>query len=78
MPVCPILRTYSIICRGWSDRAAICLAVDRTGGIITVAGLIMAISFAGLLFLQSTVLNQYGFALFLGVVIDTFFVRTIL
>ena len=32
---------------GWSDRASACLAVEKTGGVITTAGLIMIISFAG-------------------------------
>lgn len=63
---------------GWSDRAAMCLAIEKTGGIITAAGLIMSISFAGLLIPESTVLNQYGFALFIGVAIDTFVVRTVI
>ena len=38
----------------------------------------MSISFAGLLIPQSLVLNQYGFALFLGVAFDTFIIRTVL
>lgn len=63
---------------GWSDRAAMCLAVEKTGGIITAAGVIMSISFAGLLLPKTTVLNQYGFSLFMGVAIDTFVVRTVL
>ena len=62
---------------GWSDRAAVCLAVEKTGGIITAAGLIMAVSFCGLLAPQLVVLNQYGFTLFVGVVIDTFVMRPI-
>ena len=37
----------------------------------------MAISFAGLLIPKTTVLNQYGFSLFIGVVFDTFLIRTI-
>jgi uncharacterized membrane protein YdfJ with MMPL/SSD domain len=61
---------------GWSDRASICLAVEKTGGIITTAGIIMSVSFAGLLLPKATVLNQYGFSLFMGVVIDTFLIRT--
>jgi len=61
---------------GWSDNAAMCLAIEKTGGIITAAGVIMSISFAGLLLTKSTVLNQYGFSLFIGVAIDTFLVRT--
>lgn len=38
----------------------------------------MAISFAGLLIPKTVVLNQYGFSLFIGVVLDTFVVRTLL
>ncbi len=38
----------------------------------------MAISFAaGLLIPKTTVLNQYGFSLFIGVVFDTFLIRTV-
>ena len=64
--------------KGWSDRAAVCLAVEQTGAIITTAGLIMCVSFAGLLIPATTVLNQYGFSLFIGVAIDTFIVRSFL
>lgn len=63
---------------GWSDRAAICLAIEKTGGIITAAGVIMAVSFAGLLFPNTMALNQYGFSLCIGVTLDTFVVRTVL
>jgi hypothetical protein len=44
--------------RGWSDRAAVCLALERTGSIITCAGVIMAVSFAGLFVPATLVLNQ--------------------
>jgi uncharacterized membrane protein YdfJ with MMPL/SSD domain len=44
--------------QGWSDRAAICLAIEKTAGVITTAGLIMAVSFAGLLIPKTIVLNQ--------------------
>ena len=64
--------------QGWSDRASVCLAVEKTGNIITCAGLIMSISFAGLLIPQTVVLNQYGFILFIGVAIDTFIIRTLI
>ena len=43
---------------GWSDRASVCLAIEKTGGIISVAGLIMVVSFAGLLIPKTIVLNQ--------------------
>ena len=61
---------------GWSDRASVCLAIESTGKIITSAGVIMSISFAGLLIPRTVVLNQYGFSLFVGVFLDTFLVRT--
>jgi len=63
---------------GWSDRASVCLAVDKSGYIISAAGLIMSVSFAGLLMPDTTCLNQYGFILFIGVAIDTFIVRPVL
>ena len=63
--------------RGWSDRTAMCLAVEKTSGIITTAGLIMIVSFVGMLIPQTIVLNQYGFALLVGVAIDTFAMRPI-
>ena len=62
---------------GWSDRAAMCLAVEKTGGVITVAGVIMCVSFIGLLIPRTVVLNQYGFSLFWGVFIDTFIMRPV-
>lgn len=62
---------------GWSDRAAVCLAIEKTASIITSAGTIMSISFAGLLIPKTVVLNQYGFSLFIGVALDTFLIRTI-
>ena len=63
---------------GWSDRASVCLAVEKTGGVITTAGLIMSVSFMGLLIPKTVVLNQYGFTLFLGVAFDTFLIRPII
>jgi uncharacterized membrane protein YdfJ with MMPL/SSD domain len=63
---------------GWSDRASVCLAVEATGGVITAAGLIMCVSFCGLLIPKTVVLNQYGFTLFIGVAFDTFLMRPII
>ena len=60
---------------GWSDRAAASLAVGRTACVITMAGVIMTISFAGLLVPKILVVQQYGFSLFVGVLIDTFLIR---
>ena len=71
-------RVVELRAAGWSDRAATCLAVEKSGGIITTAGLIMAVSFVGLLIPKTVVLNQYGFSLFIGVMLDTFVMRPIL
>jgi len=70
-------RTQEFRELGWSDRAAVCLAVEKTGSVITAAGLIMSVSFLGLLIPKTVVLNQYGFTLFIGVVLDTFLMRPI-
>ncbi|MHA1828838.1 MAG: MMPL family transporter, partial [Candidatus Heimdallarchaeaceae archaeon] len=49
-----------------------------TGGIISMAGVIMAISFSGLMFSNVWVLNEFGFILTIAVILDTFVIRTIL
>jgi len=62
---------------GYNDRAAIVKGLYRTGGIITAAGVIMFIAFAGLMLSEEMVLNQYGFMLSFAVLADTFVVRTL-
>jgi RND superfamily putative drug exporter len=61
---------------GFNTRAAIVKGVYRTGNLITGAGIIMAISFAGQLFSSITLLNQIGTVLVSSVLLDTFLVRT--
>jgi uncharacterized membrane protein YdfJ with MMPL/SSD domain len=58
--------------------AAVPIAVGRTGGVITSAGLILAGTFAVLTTLPLTLLYQFGVCVAVGVLLDTFVVRGLL
>ena len=59
-------------------KQGIAIAVGRTGGVVTSAGIILAGTFAVLTTLPLRDLFQLGFAVSLGVLIDTFIVRALL
>jgi len=71
-----LTRLVELKTKGFTDEAAVAKAVWRTGRIISFAGLIMAISFGGLMFSGIIMLNQFGFIALFAVLLDTFVVRT--
>ena len=60
------------------SRAGILRALSATGGVITSAGILLATVFAALGVLPLVVLAQLGVIIFVGVLIDTLIVRTVL
>lgn len=60
-----------------SVRYGVIRTLGSTGGVITAAGLIFAASMAGLLFASIGIVVQGGFVIGVGILLDTFVVRTI-
>jgi RND superfamily putative drug exporter len=60
-----------------SVRYGIIRTLSSTGGVITAAGLIFAASMCGLLFSSIGTVVQGGFVIGVGILLDTFLVRTI-
>jgi len=58
-------------------RFGVIRTVGSTGGVITAAGLIFAASMFGLLFASVSTLVQAGFVVGVGILLDTFLVRTV-
>jgi RND superfamily putative drug exporter len=58
-------------------RSGVIRTVGSTGGVITAAGLIFAASMFGLLFASITTNVQAGFVVGIGILLDTFLVRTV-
>jgi RND superfamily putative drug exporter len=62
--------------RGFAE--GIRTALTRTGGVITSAGLILAGTFAVLMTQPLNSLTQFGFAMAVGILLDTFLIRGVL
>ncbi|MBE2317689.1 MMPL family transporter [Solirubrobacter sp. CPCC 204708] len=63
---------------GTTTRQAVITALERTGGVITSAGLVLAATFSVLMALPLESLFQVGFVVALGLLVDTFLVRALL
>jgi RND superfamily putative drug exporter len=62
--------------KGASLNDAITTAVERTGGIITAAALILAGSLGALMLSNNLLLKEFGFAFFYSILIDAMIMRT--
>ncbi len=71
-----ISRVREELGRSSSYRAAVAHAVERTGGIITTCGLVLAGSFGTLMLASVTGLRELGFAVAFGVLFDAVILRT--
>lgn len=70
-------RIEELRSKGVPMKIAIQDGLAQTGHVITCAGIIMAIAFGGLLLSEVPSLNQIAFIFASAVLLDTFFVRTI-
>jgi RND superfamily putative drug exporter len=59
-------------------RRAVTVALERTGGVITSAGLVLEATFSVLMAVPLEALFQIGFVVALGLLADTFLVRALL
>jgi RND superfamily putative drug exporter len=64
--------------RHGTTKEAVVSALERTGGVITSAGLVLAATFSVLMALPLESLFQVGFVVALGLLADTFLVRALL
>ncbi|MCK4366428.1 MAG: MMPL family transporter, partial [Thermoplasmata archaeon] len=68
-------RIREEVAKGKTDKEAIVEAVDKTGGIITAAGAVMAGAFGSMMLSSMGMLQEFGFALFFVIIIDAMIVR---
>lgn len=73
-----IMSRFRLELRHLPPSEAISAALTRTGGVISSAGLILAATFSVLMTQPIRELFQFGFAMALGLLLDTFVVRPLL
>jgi RND superfamily putative drug exporter len=68
-------RIREEVLKGKTDEEAIATAVERTGGIITACGLVMAGAFGSMMLSQTTLLREFGFGLAFAILLDAMILR---
>jgi RND superfamily putative drug exporter len=71
-----LTRIREEVHKGKAIKDAVVDAVDWTGGIISALALIMAGAFGSIMLSSNVMLQEFGFALFLAVLLDAMVVRT--
>jgi len=68
-------RIREEVLKGKTDEEAIATAVERTGGIITACGLVMAGAFGSMMLSQTILLREFGFGLAFAILLDAMILR---
>jgi RND superfamily putative drug exporter len=68
-------RIREEVLKGKTDEKAIAIAVERTGGIITACGLVMAGAFGSMMLSQTILLREFGFGLAFAILLDAMILR---
>jgi RND superfamily putative drug exporter len=68
-------RIREEVLKGKTDAQAITTAVERTGGIITACGLVMAGAFGSMMLSTTVLLREFGFGLAFAILLDAMILR---
>jgi RND superfamily putative drug exporter len=68
-------RIREEVMKGKTDAKAIATAVERTGGIITACGLVMAGAFGSMMLSTTVLLREFGFGLAFAILLDAMILR---
>lgn len=68
-------RIREEVAKGATDEQAIVTSVERTGGIITACGVVMAGAFGSMMLSSTALLREFGFGLAFAILLDAMIVR---
>jgi len=68
-------RIREEVSKGKTDEQAIVISVERTGGIITACGVVMAGAFGSMMLSSTALLREFGFGLAFAILLDAMIVR---